>query len=102
MQQSCQFGIFININGLPPTKPLHLHLVVKYSDTRELQLIPTVLHGSGHWEGDLIAGSGNRYIATPVERHTRSVMLVKGAGKSTDAVVSALIRQAKKLQERAV
>ncbi|MCJ7590925.1 MAG: IS30 family transposase, partial [Woeseiaceae bacterium] len=25
----------------------------------------------GHWEGDLISGSGNTYIATLVERHTR-------------------------------
>ena len=27
----------------------------------------------GHWEGDLIAGSNNTYIATLVERHTRYV-----------------------------
>ena len=51
----------------------------------------------GHWEGDLITGSKNSYIATLVERHTRYVMLVKVADKRTDTVVSALIRQAKKL-----
>ncbi len=28
----------------------------------------------GHWEGDLIAGSKNTYIATLVERHTRYVV----------------------------
>ena len=51
----------------------------------------------GHWEGDLIAGSKNSYIATLVERHTRYVMLVKVKQKTTEAVVSALIKQAKKL-----
>jgi IS30 family transposase len=25
----------------------------------------------GHWEGDLLSGSKNSYIETPVERHTR-------------------------------
>jgi len=51
----------------------------------------------GHWEGDLIAGSGNSYIATLVERHTRYVMLAKVKNKDTDSVVSALIKQSKKL-----
>jgi len=53
----------------------------------------------GHWEGDLIAGSKNSYIATLVERHTRYVMLVKVKQKTTEAVVSALIKQSKKLPE---
>jgi len=51
----------------------------------------------GHWEGDLITGSKNSHIATLVERHTRYVMLVKVPNKETQTVVSALIRQAKKL-----
>ena len=51
----------------------------------------------GHWEGDLISGSENSHIATLVQRHTRYVMLVKGINKETQAVVSALIRQARKL-----
>jgi IS30 family transposase len=51
----------------------------------------------GHWEGDLISGSENSHIATLVERHTRYVMLVKVANKETQTVVSALIKQSKKL-----
>jgi IS30 family transposase len=51
----------------------------------------------GHWEGDLITGSKNSYIATLVERHTRYVMLAKVTGKDTQTVVSALTKQAKKL-----
>jgi IS30 family transposase len=51
----------------------------------------------GHWEGDLLAGSENSYIATLVERHTRYVMLAKVPNKNTQTVVSALIKQAKKL-----
>jgi IS30 family transposase len=51
----------------------------------------------GHWEGDLLSGSKNSHIATLVERHTRYVMLVKVDSKETQAVVSALIKRAKKL-----
>ena len=51
----------------------------------------------GHWEGDLLSGSKNSHIATLVERHTRYVMLVKVANRETQTVVSALIKQAKKL-----
>ncbi len=51
----------------------------------------------GHWEGDLLSGPRNSYIATLVERHTRYVTLVKVANKDTQTVVSALIGQAKKL-----
>src|SRR5450631_4594958 len=35
----------------------------------------------GHWEGDLLSGSKNSYIATLVERHTRYVMLAKVPNK---------------------
>ena len=51
----------------------------------------------GHWEGDLIAGSKNTYIATLVERHTRYVMLAKVSDRQTRTVVPALIKQARKL-----
>jgi len=51
----------------------------------------------GHWEGDLIAGSKNSYIATLVERHSRYVMLVKVANKDTQSVISALIKHSHKL-----
>ena len=51
----------------------------------------------GHWEGDLIAGSNNSYVATLVERQTRYVMLVKVKGKDTETVISALIKHALKL-----
>jgi len=53
----------------------------------------------GHWEGDLIAGSNNSYIATLVERHTRYVMLAKVKNKDTESVISALIKQSKKLPD---
>lgn len=51
----------------------------------------------GHWEGDLICGSKNSYIATVVERQTRFTLLVKVDGKKTDTVVPALARQMTKL-----
>lgn len=51
----------------------------------------------GHWEGDLIAGTNNSYIATLVERHFRFVMLAKVEAKTTNVVIAALIKQSKKL-----
>lgn len=51
----------------------------------------------GHWEGDLIAGARGSAIATLVERRSRYVVLVKLAGKDTNSVVTALIRQARHL-----
>src|SRR6187402_141444 len=53
----------------------------------------------GHWEGDLVFGSGSSQIATLVERQTRYVMLVKVAGKDTQTVVNALVRHARKLPQ---
>lgn len=51
----------------------------------------------GHWEGDLIVGSNNSYIATLVERHIRYVMLAKVKTKKSEVVINALIKQSKKL-----
>ena len=51
----------------------------------------------GHWEGDLIAGSGNSFIATLVERQSRYVMLAKVSNKDSQSVVQALIKQSRKL-----
>lgn len=53
----------------------------------------------GHWEGDLLFGSGNSQIATLVERQSRYVMLVKTTGKDTETVINALIRNARKLPQ---
>jgi IS30 family transposase len=51
----------------------------------------------GHWEGDLLCGSKNSYVVTLVERHTRYLMLAKVSTKDTQTVVTALIKQARKL-----
>jgi IS30 family transposase len=51
----------------------------------------------GHWEGDLIAGSGNTYIATLVERHSRFVMLLRVENRETATVVNALTQQVQTL-----
>jgi IS30 family transposase len=51
----------------------------------------------GHWEGDLLSGSKNSYIATLVERHSRFAMLIKVPSKETAAVVAALSRHVRKL-----
>lgn len=51
----------------------------------------------GHWEGDLLAGSGNTYIATLVERRSRFTILVKVRSKETAVVVKALEQRVRTL-----
>jgi IS30 family transposase len=51
----------------------------------------------GHWEGDLLRGSGNSHIATLVERHSRFVMLIKIPSRDTAEVVGALSKHVRKL-----
>ena len=51
----------------------------------------------GHWEGDLLSGAKNSYIATLVERHSRFALLIKVPSKDTSLVVAALSRCVRKL-----
>ena len=50
----------------------------------------------GHWEGDLLAGGKNSYVATLVERHSRFLMLIKVPSKDTAVVVAALSKHVRK------
>jgi IS30 family transposase len=51
----------------------------------------------GHWEGDLLAGARNSYVATLVERRSRFALLVKVAGKDTEGVITALTAAVRRL-----
>jgi len=53
----------------------------------------------GHWEGDLLCGADNSYIATLVERQTRFPMLIKIPDRGSATVVGALSRQVQKLPQ---
>lgn len=44
----------------------------------------------GHWEGDMVSGSKQSYVATLVERSTRFLLLLKLDGKDANSVVVAL------------
>jgi IS30 family transposase len=54
----------------------------------------------GHWEGDMLGGAANTWIATLVERQSRFVLLVKLDGKSTRVVIDALTRKVQELPDR--
>jgi IS30 family transposase len=51
----------------------------------------------GHWEGDLLFGTVNSYIATLVERQTRFCLLVKIPSKDTKVVAKAIAKQMMRL-----
>jgi len=74
----------------------------KITDTVSISERPAAVEDRavpGHWEGDLLCGSGSSQIATLVERRTRYVMLVKIASKDTKTVINALIKHAHKLPD---
>lgn len=56
----------------------------------------------GHWEGDLLCGSSNSYIATLVERHSRYVLLAKVSSRDSQSVITALINQARRLPDELI
>ena len=64
---------------------------------RERPAVARDLAIPGHREGDSIACSRDSYIATPVERQFRYVLLAKVPDKNTDGVVTALVRQVQHL-----
>ncbi|MGH7862957.1 MAG: IS30 family transposase [Candidatus Dormibacteraceae bacterium] len=47
----------------------------------------------GHWEGDLILGTGKTCIGTLVERSTRYLMLMKLEKNSAEQVRTAMVRK---------
>jgi len=51
----------------------------------------------GHWEGDLVSGSGNTHIATLVDRKSRFTIILKLAGKDAESVHQALLATFKKM-----
>ena len=51
----------------------------------------------GHWEGDLLRGTGNSHVITLVERGSRFCVLIKVAGKDTATVVAALSQHVQQL-----
>ena len=51
----------------------------------------------GHWEGDLLVGGRQSYVATLVERRSRYVCLVRLTGKNTQTVVQALTQHVQRL-----
>jgi IS30 family transposase len=74
--------------------------VGKFSDAVSIRERPASVEDRalpGHWEGDLLFGGRDSYIATLVERHSRYVMLVKVTSADSETVIKALIKHAYKL-----
>jgi IS30 family transposase len=54
----------------------------------------------GHWEGDLLAGSGNTHIITLAERSTRFCQLILTPSKRSEDVIAALTAHISTLPEQ--
>ena len=54
----------------------------------------------GHWEGDLLAGSGNTHIITLAERQTRFCQLIATPSKRSEDVIAALTAHIQTLPEQ--
>ncbi|MFM0632436.1 IS30 family transposase [Paraburkholderia xenovorans] len=97
-------GTFAAYPGHAAFPPLHAENGRARQDPRHSVNQRTSSHSRGravpgHWEGDLLCGSGSSQIATLVERQTRYVMLVKIASKDSETVANALIKHACKLPQ---
>ena len=55
----------------------------------------------GHWEGDLVIGSGQSQIATVVERATRLTRVVHVHSRHAASVTAGLVRELRHLPDRA-
>jgi len=64
---------------------------------RERPLVIEARAVPGHWEGDLVMGSGGSCFVTLVERHSRYLVIIRVANRKSETVLSALIEQAKKM-----
>jgi IS30 family transposase len=53
----------------------------------------------GHWEGDLLEGTRNTFVATLVERQSRYVLLIRVPNKETQTVIRALARRIRRLPQ---
>jgi len=83
MRQSKQFSTKGSVRG-GIIDAVSIHDRPKEADDR---VIP------GHWEGDLICGSNQSYVATLVERMSRFTLLVRLNGNDTNSVVSAITKK---------
>ena len=54
----------------------------------------------GHWEGDMVSGTGNTHVGTLVERSSRFVSLVRLENKTTDCVIAAVTASIQSLPEQ--
>ena len=78
--------------SLPVKKtPVQPSIALKKGKAVEDRAVP------GHWEGDLLGGGRQSYVATLVERRSCYVCLVRLTGKDTQTVVQALTQHVQRL-----
>ena len=97
--ETIYLSLFVQSRGVLKKAPKSGGYIVGAVSIRERPATVEDRAVPGHWEGDLLVGARQSYVATLVERRSRYVCLVRVAGRETRTVVQALTEHVRRLPD---